>query len=811
MATYYRWRRSTVTYTEQTSSVSSGYPVYAPNGMYASNSKPGQSNGYYVFSNSDARGIEDVGSRVSISEYCAGQKTSATIFKGADRVYQASTTTCEIETASGSGNITCLTIVATPGTFVDYVYSTSSSAYPNGGVQGNYYYDQRTTVTSPTAPTGLTYPATITEPSVSVSWTAATSNTNYPVSGYQVDVSTNGGSSWATVGTPTTNSFHYDIPAGTTSIMFRVRAKDSNNQWGAYMTGTEAQVLLSLTLTVPEMVMQGQQATISWTAIEGADSYTVQRKSSADADWTQVYSGADTTFAETVGAWTSLQYRVQAVFGETAGGWATSDPIQIVSASALVISGTDGDLGTLVNDVSYVVSSDGTNPLTVVESVNGVERTFTATNGATNRISVVDLPTGTGTITITASTNPGSGVISVTRSWTYSKAAITFPDAGSVADLTQQGKTIWAKTIAEAVRTPGIWGGNLGLALSKLAGSVLYNRNQVAKYAEVTVSLAGKSEGDIISLPENGVMTEFYVAKLDYESGLNGAGRTLLVRKNAPDEEVKWNGAGQNAFSGSTLDTWLNETYKTRLTSEVQAQLGTTQFYYTPGNGTTSVTTLSRAIFPLSATELGAQGYSINVEGAKIDTLAALPSSGARWTRSPDITTNNTAIAASYGGGVAHPIVSSSAKVWVAFTLPSTFTYGPVFVATDGTVHDEQEYEEAGTFTDISGGTIPMVSIETGSYVGTGTYGSNNQNVLRFSFKPSLVFISCGNPSSGTVVPILNGSNSAVTISDLENDKISLSWGEKSVFWWNTSSAKKQLNTQNPYYYVAIGLGGDTE
>ena len=66
-------------------------------------------------------------------------------------------------------------------------------------------------------------------------------------------------------------------------------------------------------------------------------------------------------------------------------------------------------------------------------------------------------------------------MVSVTRNWTYTKAAITFPDAGSVADLTQQGKTIWAKTIAEAVRTPGIWGGNLGLALSKLAQAMLYD------------------------------------------------------------------------------------------------------------------------------------------------------------------------------------------------------------------------------------------------------------------------------------------------------------------------------------------------
>lgn len=108
--------------------------------------------------------------------------------------------------------------------------------------------------------------------------------------------------------------------------------------------------------------------------------------------------------------------------------------------------------------------------------VNGGEyAAFQATSGQTYSVSVLDLPTGTGSIVITATTEVSSSPVTVTRTWTYSKTAPTFPDAGSVAQLTQQGNTIWAKTIAEAVRTPGIWGGNLGLALSKLANAVLYD------------------------------------------------------------------------------------------------------------------------------------------------------------------------------------------------------------------------------------------------------------------------------------------------------------------------------------------------
>lgn len=350
-----------------------------------------------------------------------------------------------------------LSITKNGGTFIDYVYSTSSSAYPNGGASGEYYYDQRTTVTSPTQPTGLTYPNPITTQKVTVSWQAATSNVpDYPVSGYQVDVSTNGGTSWTTAGTPTTNSLTYSITPGTTSIMFRVRAKDSNGQWGSYVTGTASQVLLAPTLTVPQMLMQGQQATVNWTAIEGADSYTLQRKSSADADWTQVYSGANTTFSETAGTWTTVQYRVQAVFDGTPGGWATSAEIPVVSASALVISGQDGDLGTLVNDVPYSISTDTGNQITATITANGaVIFSGNVGNSVADVIPVLDLINGSGTIVIEASVTASSGPVSAVRTWTYTKTMMTFPNAGSIAELTKDGKVMWPETLAEAVRIPG--------------------------------------------------------------------------------------------------------------------------------------------------------------------------------------------------------------------------------------------------------------------------------------------------------------------------------------------------------------------
>lgn len=363
-----------------------------------------------------------------------------------------------VETTDGAATIRRRLCEIGPGDFVEYVYSTSSSAYPNNKVSGDYFYGNSTTVTSPTAPSGLTCPNPITTSSATVSWSAATSNVpDYPVNRYELSYSVNGGSSWTVAGTTAGTSLEVDIPAGTTSIRFRVRARDSNGQWGSYSTSSTAvPVYLAPTLTVPQILMQGQQASVNWTAIEGADSYTLERKSSADADWTQVYSGTSLTYSETAGTWTTVQYRVQAVFDGTPGGWATSAEIPVVSASALVISGQDGDLGTLVNDVPYTISTDTGNQITATITANGaVIFSGNVGNSAAGVIPVLDLINGAGTIVIEASVTASSGPVSAVRTWTYTKTMMTFPNAGSIAELTKDGKVMWPETLAEAVRIPG--------------------------------------------------------------------------------------------------------------------------------------------------------------------------------------------------------------------------------------------------------------------------------------------------------------------------------------------------------------------
>lgn len=222
------------------------------------------------------------------------------------------------------------------------------------------------------------------------------------------------------------------------------------------------------TITVPVQSMQGNQIPVSWSAVDGADGYILERKANTDADWVQVYSGAELTFNETAGGWETVQYRVKSGAYNIYGDYTISAVVPVAGSSVLVISGSDGNLGTLTNDVRYSVSSSGTSALTVTESAGRTTRTFTATNGATIRIPVMDLPTGSGTIKITASTNPGSGVVTVTRNWTYSKTAPTFANAGSTAQLQQNGKNIFPLTLLECVRgTESLAPGGFGWGDSK--------------------------------------------------------------------------------------------------------------------------------------------------------------------------------------------------------------------------------------------------------------------------------------------------------------------------------------------------------
>lgn len=192
--------------------------------------------------------------------------------------------------------------------------------------------------------------------------------------------------------------------------------------------------------------------------------------------------------------------------------------------------------------------------------------------------------------------------------------------------------------------------------------------------------LGGLAEGTLIKILENGSPVEFYVAKQDYEEGLNGAGRALCVRKDVFDYR-RWNDTEVNTWANSSMLSWLNSGYKMILGTNVQKMIATTTYRYTPGNGDKSVTTRADAVFLMSLTELGKSALYVNTEGSALPIAAILqtipqpgPNQDGQWTRSPNTQYNSAAVNLGYTG-----LVSTNKYVTTdhyasrpCFTLPAT-------------------------------------------------------------------------------------------------------------------------------------------
>ena len=118
----------------------------------------------------------------------------------------------------------------------------------------------------------------------------------------------------------------------------------------------------------------------------------------------------------------------------------------------------------------------------------------------------------------------------------------------------------------------------------------------------------------------------------------------------------------------------------------------------------------------------------------------------------------------------------------------------------DSGTQDGYEYEYLGIPFDYA---VTAPKIETGSYVGTGTYGQANPNTLTFGFVPKFVFVSSGGTKSSYFLWV-QGCNGT---SGEYNDHLSVVVvSGNTLSWYNTNNEISQRNIKNvTYYYIAIG------
>ena len=204
------------------------------------------------------------------------------------------------------------------------------------------------------------------------------------------------------------------------------------------------------------------------------------------------------------------------------------------------------------------------------------------------------------------------------------------------------------------------------------------------------IPLSDLIEGQIVMINENGSPVPFYLACHDYESGLNGEGRILLVRQNAYTN-MAYQDSGYNYYISSDIDAWFNGTYKAMLDEAVQEAIATTTIYYTANYGPGSVETTSKSIFALSMAELNLTHTYAWEEGSALpiyDTLQVATDDSdtkvAHWTRTPNYSGGSYAFQVTTSGSASSTAITNTATyVRPCFTLPSDTLFA---VNSDGTV-----------------------------------------------------------------------------------------------------------------------------
>ena len=306
------------------------------------------------------------------------------------------------------------------------------------------------TNTAPTTPASITIPENVEGgKSITVSWSAATDKENN-LEGYVVERSTDGGGTWTQVYQGSATSTTNTVPAGSTTVMYRVKAYDAEGLYSTYRNSAQVSVFNNnapeapASITVPSEVLGGGTLTVTWGAASDPDNnltgYELERQVDG-GDWAQVYKGANTTYTDNITrGWNSVNYRVRsydAYDATSAYATGTAQPVNNNRAPTVTCDTASGsDMGTKSAgfSVTYSVSDADNDAVSVTEAIDGVElRTFSATLGGSNTFAVTGdtffkLLNGAHVLTATASDGKASAVHKLTFTKSVTAASITLAE-----------------------------------------------------------------------------------------------------------------------------------------------------------------------------------------------------------------------------------------------------------------------------------------------------------------------------------------------------------------------------------------------
>ena len=341
------------------------------------------------------------------------------------------------------GNSYYALYVSSYGDWYNYDCSNSSGIRPALILPSTLLVSDDGTVSTNTAPST---PGSISVPSsimggtnISISW-AKSSDAESNLAGYKVERSTNGGSSWSQIYQGTATSTTNNVAFGTTSVMYRVKAYDTEGLESGWRTSSQVTVVNNNapsappSIAVPNDVKGGSTLVISWTAASDSDGnlsgYILERSTDGGSAYTQVYKGNALTYTDTITkGWSTVMYRVKAYDSYNAqSGYTTSTKRTVDNnTTPTITTSSAANLGTKSSGftISYSVDDkDAGDTLTVTEKLDGTtKRTYTATRKTTNSFAVTGeyfqkITNGSHTMTVTVT----DGKATVTKTFTFTKA-----------------------------------------------------------------------------------------------------------------------------------------------------------------------------------------------------------------------------------------------------------------------------------------------------------------------------------------------------------------------------------------------------
>ena len=304
------------------------------------------------------------------------------------------------------------------------------------------------TNTAPSTPWNISVPSSIMGgANISISW-AKSSDAESNLAGYKVERSTDGGWSWSRIYQGTATSTTDSIAFGTTSVMYRVKAYDTDGLESGWRTSSRVTVVNNNapsappSIAVPKDVKGGSTLVISWTAASDSDGnlsgYILERSTDGGSAYTQVYKGNALTYTDTIAnGWSTVMYRVKAYdTGGMESGYTTSAIRTVRYNVAPAINASSTNLGekNVPFDFTYTVTDADGDTLTVTEKLDG-KTTNTRTGLASGtaltfeQASTADgflrILNGSHTIKITANDGKESTSLNATFTKSVTSASVT--------------------------------------------------------------------------------------------------------------------------------------------------------------------------------------------------------------------------------------------------------------------------------------------------------------------------------------------------------------------------------------------------